>query len=147
VETFERTVARCPVALGEVRLRTLALLAAIPLFAACGPSKELEVKRAQLLAERRDLVATFDHLEDRLLVNQARVRFWSELRERHEGVTAIACTSLAHHAEEIARRMAPPPVSVHTAAASHSSLHNSRVAARGVPEGEPSPAARADRSE
>jgi hypothetical protein len=146
VETFERTEARCPVALGEVRLRTLALLAAVPLFAACGPSKELELKRAQLLAERRELVATFDHLEDRLVVNQARVRFWREMRDRHEDVTAIACTSLGKHAEEIARRMEPPPMSARTAA-SHSSLHNSRVAARAVPVGEPSPAARADRSE
>ena len=89
VATFERTEAPGP---GwprrEVRLRTLALLVVLPLFAACGPSKELEVKRAQLLAERRDLVATFDHLEDRLVVNQARVRFWREMRERHEGATA-----------------------------------------------------------
>ena len=36
---------------------------------------------------------------------------------------------------------------VRAAAAPHSSLHNSRVAARAVPVTEPSPAARADRSE
>jgi hypothetical protein len=126
-------------------LRTLALLAAVPLFAACGPSKDVELKRAQLLSEERELVATFDHLEDRLLVNQARVRFWRELRERHEGVTAIACSSLAQHAEEIARRTVPP-LPLRTAAAPHSSLHNSRVASRAVP-GEPPPAARAARSE
>jgi hypothetical protein len=127
-------------------LRTLALLAAVSLVAACGPSKELELTRAQLLAERRDLEATFDHLEDRLIVNQARVRFWTEMRERHEGVAAIACTSLEQHAEEIARRMAPPPSPLRRAS-SHSALHNSRVAARAVPLGEPSPAARAARSE
>lgn len=128
-------------------MRTLALLAIVPLFAACGPSKDVEMSRARLLSERRDLEATFDHLEDRLIVNQARVRFWREMRERHEGATAIACSSLGQHAEAIARRMTPPPVLARRAAASHSSLHNSRVAARAGPLGEPSPAARADRSE
>ena len=123
-------------------MRELALLAAVSLIAACGPSKELEVKRAQLLAERRDLEATFDHLEDRLIVNQARVRFWREMRDRHEGVSAIACSSLEQHAEDIARRMMPPSPALRRAA-SHSTLHNSRVAARTVPLGEPSPAARA----
>ncbi len=102
------------------------------------------MERARLLAERRTLEATFDHLEDRLVVNQARVRFWREMRERHEGVTAIACASLEQHAEDIARRMTPPPPALRQA---RSSLHNSRVAARAVPLGEPSPAARADRSE
>jgi hypothetical protein len=125
-------------------LRTLALLAAVALAGACGPSRELEVHRARLAAERRELEATFDHLEDRLVVNQARVRFWREMRERHEGVTAIACASLEQHAEEIARRTAPPPPALRQA---RSSLHNSRVAARGGPLAEPSPAARADRSE
>ncbi|ABS24237.1 conserved hypothetical protein [Anaeromyxobacter sp. Fw109-5] len=129
----------------EVRLRTLALAAAVSLLAACGASKELEVQRARLHAERRALEATFDHLEDRLLVNQARVRFWQEMRERHEGVTAVACTSLEQHAEEIARRMAPPPA--RQASAVRTSLHESRVAARAVPRAEPSPAARAARSE
>ncbi len=127
-------------------MRTLALLAVVPLLAACGESKEVEASRARLLSERRELEATFDHLEDRLIVNQARVRFWREMRERHEGATAIACSSLGQHAEAIARRMTPPPVLARRAAA-HSSLHNSRVATRAGPVGEPSPAARADKSE
>lgn len=130
----------------EVRLRTLALAAAaVSLLAACGGSKELEVQRARLLAERHALEATFDHLEDRLLVNQARVRFWQEMRERHEGVTAVACTSLEQHALEIARRMGPLPV--RQASAVRTARHESRVAARAVPRAEPSPAARAARAE
>jgi hypothetical protein len=146
METLERTEAQCPVALQEVRLRTLALLAAVS-WSPPAARRRARAEARAALAERRDLVATFDHLEDRLVVNQARVRFWREMRDRHEGVTAIACTSLEHHAEDIARIMAPPPVRVRTAAATHSTLHNSRVAARAVPLGEPSPAARADHSE
>jgi hypothetical protein len=82
----------------------------VPLFVAlaagCAP-RDGELRRARLEAERRSLEATLDHLEDRLLVNQARVRLWRELRERHESVAAVACASLDQHAEEMARR-APP---------------------------------------
>jgi hypothetical protein len=71
-----------------------------------------------MAAERRNLEVTFDALEDRLLVNQARVRFWREMRERHESATAIACASLEEHAYAMARRQLPE----------RSSLHRARVA-------------------
>jgi hypothetical protein len=81
---------------------------------ACAPA-DRDIRLERLAAERRSLEATFDHLEERLLVNQARVRFWREMRERHESVSAIACASLDHHAHEMALR-APP------------ALHRARVA-------------------
>jgi hypothetical protein len=71
-------------------------------------------------AERRNLELTLDGLEDRLIVNQSRVRFWREMRDRHESVTAIACASQGEHAEEMALRAVP---------AAHSPLHRARVAA------------------
>jgi hypothetical protein len=85
---------------------------------ACVPS-DRDVRIERLHAERRSLEATFDHLEDRLLVNQARVRFWQEMRERHESVSAVACASLDQHADEMAS---------HGVGLQHSSLHRSRVA-------------------
>jgi hypothetical protein len=72
----------------------------------CAPS-DLEVHRARLAAERRNLEQTLDVLEDRLLVNQARVRQWQDLKSRHESVSAVACASLDQHAEEMARRVLP----------------------------------------
>jgi hypothetical protein len=75
------------------------------------------VRLARGEAERKNLEATFDRLEDRLLANQARVRFWREMRDRHESVSAIACASLEEHAIEMASRS---PV--------HSTLHRARVA-------------------
>jgi hypothetical protein len=84
-------------------LRTLTVLVAAALFVACAPSKELDVQRARLAAERRNLEATLDGLEDRLVVNQGRVRFWREMRDRHESVSAVACASLDRHVEDIAR--------------------------------------------
>jgi len=82
----------------------------IPLLAAlatgCAPP-DAELRRARLEAERRSLEVTFDRLEDRLLVNQARVRLWQELKERHESVAAVACASLDEHAEQMARRTLP----------------------------------------
>jgi hypothetical protein len=84
---------------------------------ACAP-RDRAIRLERLAAETRNLEATFDHLEDRLVVNQARVRFWQEMRSRHESVSAIACASLEEHAVEMAERVSP----------SHRSLHASRVA-------------------
>lgn len=69
-------------------------------IAACGRSAP-DLRRMRLEAERRQLAASLDRLEDRLIVDQARVRFWKEMRARHESVTAIACTSQERHAEEM----------------------------------------------
>lgn len=123
-------------------MRTLSLLAALALLAACGrTARDLEVRRARLAAEQRDLVATLEHLEDRLLVNQARVRFWREMRDRHDGVTAVACASQEQHAEEMARHLAPLPT---RAEARRARSVRARVASRPVtvpePEPEPTPA-------
>jgi hypothetical protein len=92
-------------------------LVAAVLTASCAPH-DAGVRLARLEAERRNLEATFEQLEDRLLVNQARVRFWREMRDRHESVSAIACASLEEHAYEIARHEER----------GHSSLHRARVA-------------------
>ena len=121
-------------------MRTLSLLAALALLAACGrTARDLEVRRARLAAEQRDLVATLEHLEDRLLVNQARVRFWREMRDRHDGVTAVACASQEQHAEEMARHLAPLPTRVE---ARRARSVRARVASRPatLPEPEPTPA-------
>lgn len=80
----------------------LALAALLAL--ACG-SRAPDPRLARLEAERRALEAQLDALEERLLADQARVRFWRELRERHEGVTAIACASQEGHAEQMARHL------------------------------------------
>lgn len=85
---------------------SLPLVAAALVAAACGGG-EVGARRDQVAAEGRDLERMMDHLEDRLLVNQARVRFWDEMRGRHESVTAVACASQEEHAEEMARRLLP----------------------------------------
>ncbi len=74
---------------------------------ACAP-KDRMIRLERLAAERRALDATFDRLEDRLVVNQGRVRFWKEMRERHESVSAIACAVQDEHAEQMAARALPP---------------------------------------
>lgn len=82
------------------------MLAAV-LALACAP-KDRDIRLERLAAERRALEKTFDHLEDRLVVNQARVRFWSEMRERHESVSAIACVVQDEHADAMALHALPP---------------------------------------
>ena len=98
-----------------MRAISLVLLATIGL--ACAP-KDRGVRLERLAAERRSLDAALDQLEDRLLANQARVRFWQEMRSRHESVSAVACASLEEHAEDMASRAVP----------GMSSLHRARVA-------------------
>jgi len=99
-------------------VRALPFVLAAVVGIACAP-RDREVRLERLAAEQRNLEATFDHLEERLTANQARVRFWREMRERHESVAAIACASLDQHAIAMAEN----------AAHSHSSLHRARVAA------------------
>lgn len=115
-------------------MRVLPILIAGALAIACAPG-DREIRLERLQAERRSLEHTFDTLEDRLMVNQARVRFWNEMRERHEGVAAIACASLEQHAEEMAAR---------GVGIERSSLHRSRVASAS-PTAERAPAAAAGR--
>lgn len=119
-------------------MRTISLVAAVALLAACGGARDAEVRRARLAAERRALESTLDHLEDRLLVDQARVRFWREMKTRHEGVTAIACASQDEHAAEMARRLLQATEPRH---ARRSPLHEARVAARSIADPEPEPVA------
>ncbi len=76
------------------------------LAAACagsrGEPKALVEYRARWAEERRALDESLDQLEERLLTDQGRVRFWLEMRERHQSATAVACTMLGRHAEAIA---------------------------------------------
>ncbi len=103
-------------------MRTLLLLLAGVVAVACAP-RDAELRRQRLAAERQNLEATLDQLEERLLATQARVRFWRELRERHESVSAIACVSQDEHARAMALRALP------ARERQRSSLHRSRVAA------------------
>jgi hypothetical protein len=101
-------------------LRALSLVLVATVGIACAP-RDRDVRLERLASERRSLEAALDRLEDRLLANQARVRFWREMRARHERASAVACAALGEHAVEMA---------------SHewrqrSSLHRARVAAAG----------------
>jgi hypothetical protein len=49
-------------------------------------------------ADARALDLAVERLEERMLVHQARVSFWGELRERHEQVSQVACANLGEHA-------------------------------------------------
>ena len=67
-----------------------------------GEPKGLAEHRARWAEERRALDEGLDQLEERLLTDQARVRFWVEMRERHQSATAVACTTLGRHADAMA---------------------------------------------
>jgi hypothetical protein len=84
----------------------LTLVLAVAFASGCRPA-DRDVRLARLDAQRRGLDSTFDQLEARLTASQARVRFWNEIRERHESVSAVACVSQEEHAEEMAKHGIP----------------------------------------
>ena len=92
--------------------------------------KSLAEHRALWAEERRALDEALDQLEERLLVDQARVRFWVEMRERHQSATAVACNVLGRHAEAIASFVDQQRLKTATLAKKH------RVASAFVPSGE-----------
>jgi hypothetical protein len=102
-------------------MRALPIVLAVTTAIACAPSRDRAIRLERLAAQRRNLNLTFEQLEARLTATQARVRFWEEIKERHESVSAISCVSQDEHAEEMAKHVLPEP----------SSLHRARVAAVG----------------
>jgi hypothetical protein len=80
------------------------------------------VRLARVAGEKRNLEETLDRLEDRLLADQARVRYWREMKDRHESVSAIACAVQDEHAAGMAVHVLPSEVP-------SSSLHRAKVAA------------------
>jgi hypothetical protein len=115
-----------------LRAILVVLTAAALVTTGCAP-KDADVRLARVAAEKRNLETTLDRLEDRLLANQARVRFWREMASRHESVSAIACASQGEHAEEMARRSLPPERSLHrarVASAQSAGPGSSRASAR-----------------
>jgi hypothetical protein len=88
-------------------------------MAGCAP-KDRDLRLARVAAQGRNLDATLDRLEERMLASQARVRVWRELRVRHESVSAIACASQDEHALEMA---------MHRTLPEESSRYRARVAA------------------
>ncbi len=115
-------------------MRALPFVLAATFAVGCAP-RDREVRLGRLAVERRVLDATIDRLEERLIVNQARVRFWNEMRSRHESVSAIACAGLEDHAEEMAAHTPParpPPKRARVAAATAQGREPAREpAARG----------------
>ncbi len=94
--------------LGRTGPRVRALLAAIAVVAcaACVP-RDREVRLRRDESEHRALMARLEELQARLLADQARVRYWTEMRERHASTSAIACSTLESHALAMAQRLLP----------------------------------------
>ncbi len=82
------------------RVRVAIVVGAVALGACRSPAAD--ARRRELAAQGQRLEEALDRLEERLLTDQARVRFWQELRARHESVSAVACTNLGRHADGIA---------------------------------------------
>lgn len=68
-----------------------------------GDAAQVAARRAEGEAERARLTAQLEVLEARLLDGRARLRAWTELRERHEQVSAVACGNAEWHVADVLR--------------------------------------------
>lgn len=75
---------------------------ALVVLGGCSNHSRLDGERQARAVQRRGLEDQLDRLEERLLADQARVRFWQQMRERRASVSAVACANLGRHAEGIA---------------------------------------------
>jgi hypothetical protein len=75
---------------------------ALVVLGGCSSHSRIDAERHGWAVQRRGLEDQLDWLEERLLADQARVRFWQQMRERHESVSAVACANLGRHADGIA---------------------------------------------
>jgi len=83
----------------------LVAIAAIAI-AACVP-RDREVRLARARGEGRALEERLEVLQARLIADQARVRYWEEMRGRYQLASAISCSNLDAHAVAMARRELP----------------------------------------
>ena len=89
---------------GGPRVKERILGIALACSAACaGSTGDREVRLERLSSENRALLAQLEDLQARLIVDQERVRFWEEMRDRHASVSAIACASQDAHSTGMAR--------------------------------------------
>lgn len=92
---------------GELKKRWAVLALAAALLAGCADHAAED--RARLAAIERDgqaLDEAMDALEVRLLADQSRVALWSELKERHQHVSALATQNASEHLNAMVRYFA-----------------------------------------
>jgi hypothetical protein len=88
--------------LGTLCLWLLALLAP----PGCARSAEPRARLQELQREAGELNLALDSIEERLIRDQATVQLWSELKDRHESVSAVACSNLGQHYQGMVRHLA-----------------------------------------
>jgi hypothetical protein len=73
-------------------------LAGALLVAGCyQPSAQGRAELVQIEISSAETAASLDALEERLFADQARVRLWAEMAQRHRQVSALACSNAALH--------------------------------------------------
>ncbi len=101
-----RVVEQGPVFPGVKRVKRFVLIA-IAATACTAAPRDREVRLARLAAENRQLMDQLEDLQARLIVDRQRVRFWEEMQQRHESISAISCNSQETHAIAMAERLLP----------------------------------------
>ncbi len=83
-----------------------AVVACLVLTGGCfSPPEEAVARLEQTRAEAASLHGALDEVEERLLGNHAKLTLWSELAERHQQVSEIACGNFTRHTEAMAALM------------------------------------------
>lgn len=81
----------------------LVALCGFCVLSGCTNDPALDAQRDRLAGEQVERMAELDRIEGRLLMAHARQREWSELQQRHERVSAIACENVSEHVAAMIR--------------------------------------------
>jgi hypothetical protein len=81
-------------------------VAALLLAGCADRAGEDRARLAQIEADGEALTEAADALEARLLADRSRVALWSELKERHQHVSAIATHNSSEHLDAMVRYFA-----------------------------------------
>jgi hypothetical protein len=88
-------------------MQAVGIAAAALVLAGCADrEQEGRARLAQIEADGEALDQAADALEARLLADRARVALWSELKERHQHVSAIATQNADEHLNAMVRYFA-----------------------------------------
>jgi hypothetical protein len=91
---------------GNRKLWVLAATVALGLGTGCfSPPEGAEERLAQLKLEGAELEKAVDHIEERLLGNQANLQLWDEMARRHRTISAVACKNHSAHFDAMVAHM------------------------------------------
>lgn len=83
--------------MGKVRAGLLLAAIAVAMTGCFSPPPEALARLEATRAAEKEMQASLDMVEERLLGNQATLKLWAEMKDRHQHVSELACKNHSAH--------------------------------------------------